>query len=444
MTLIMIVNINYNNMRILIQSSALLLVRNSITCLLLGLFSVHTFAQETIFQDGIMYCVLDDYKLEVTQKYNFDEAMAFQNYTEESIVIPDTVVYDNNTYTVTSIGKLAFQYCKKLKTVSLPKSLKTIGFAAFIQTPLERIEIPNSVISIGSSIFSGCAQLEEVVLPSSIKSIPYNAFNGCSKLKTIEISENVLEIGPCAFNGCTSLDTILLPDGLTTIGSGAFAECKSLVEINLPESLKSLGNHDYDNYPEGVFENCVNLSYIRIPEGVEFIYYKSLYNCSSLVLAIIPSTVTEIEKNSFVQCDKIKSIYCFNPTPVDIGTDVFCYDQDPYDDKVPVFEELAVLKSCTVYVPSGSKAAYESHDVWGAFKIVEFDPENVNLDELENAALLSHELCTTGIKQFTEQDLGIPETYYDITGKKRSGLQSGINIIKFSNGETKKINVGNN
>ena len=436
----------HNNMKNMIQSSTILSVRNSVACMLLGLFSVQTFAQETIFQDGIMYRVLDNYKLEVTQKYNFDEVFAFQNYDEERIVIPETVVYDNNTYTVTSIGNQAFNFCKKLRTVSLPNSLKTIGIAAFIQTPLEIIEIPNNVSSVGSSAFAGCNQLEEVVLPSSIKSIPYNTFMGCKKLKTIEIPENVLEIGPCAFAYCNSLDTILLPDGLTTIGYGAFSGCESLVEINLPESLKNLGNNDFDNYSyeDGVFENCINLSYIRIPEGVELLYYKALYNCSSLVLAIIPSTVKEIGKLSFFLCDNLKFLYCFNPTPVDIGTDVFCYDQNPYDDEVPVFEESEVVKSCTLYVPSGSKAAYESHDVWGAFKIVEFDPDNVDLDELENAALVSHEWRTTEIKQFTEQDLGIPETYYDITGRKISGLQPGINIIKFSNGETKKIIVGNN
>lgn len=406
-------------------------IRFSVACLFGGL-SIPSLAQETIYKDGITYHVLDGNKLEVTQKYDFNEIMAFQNYGEESIIIPDTVVYEDNTYIVTSIGKLAFEFCSNLNSVSLPNSLTTIRDAAFIQTKLKRIVIPENVSSIEQSAFSGCTQLEEVVLPSKITSIPYNCFMG-SKIKTIDIPRNVSEIGPTAFGACHSLETIILPDGLTTIGNGAFGECNSLVEIRLPETVRKIGGDVDDYYYTGAFEDCINLSYIRIPEGVESIGIATFSNCSSLVLAVIPSTVTQIGKNAFAHCDKLKSIYCFNPNPIEVGTDVFCSAY--YGEEVPALEDLPIVDLCTLYVPTGSKTAYEKHDVWGVFNIEEFDPESLDLDELERL----HGSVLTKINNLPDQSLCIPEIYYGINAQKMFGLQDGINIIRFSNGETRKI-----
>ena len=62
-----------------------------------------------------------------------------------------------------TIGELAFRGCEKLKSVVLPKSVKTLRRRAFEGcTGLTDIVIPSSVQNIGSLIFKDC-DLELIV-----------------------------------------------------------------------------------------------------------------------------------------------------------------------------------------------------------------------------------------------------------------------------------------
>ena len=47
------------------------------------------------------------------------------------IVIPESVTYNDNTYSVTRIGNYAFSGCSDLTSVTIPKSLTNIGMDAF-------------------------------------------------------------------------------------------------------------------------------------------------------------------------------------------------------------------------------------------------------------------------------------------------------------------------
>ena len=52
------------------------------------------------------------------------------NYSNEylgEIVIPETVTYSGKTYSVTSIGSGAFEYCRGLTSVTISNSVTSIG-----------------------------------------------------------------------------------------------------------------------------------------------------------------------------------------------------------------------------------------------------------------------------------------------------------------------------
>ena len=84
-------------------------------------------------------------------------------YYEGDIVIPETVVFNERTYRVTSIGKEAFAFCY----------------------PLTSITIPNGVTSIENSAFSACKSLTSIIIPDSVTSIGSFAFYNCTSLADV-------------------------------------------------------------------------------------------------------------------------------------------------------------------------------------------------------------------------------------------------------------------
>lgn len=146
-----------------------------------------------------------------------------------SITIPDIVHYNNNDYSVISIGESAFWLSNLKKVVIKGNNLKTIETHAFAQSGLSGgIKIPNSVTEIGWRAFWNCG-LTSIVLPSNLKVIAKEAFRA-SPLKEIKFPDILETIGEGAFYNC-SIENITLPATIKEIGPEAFAYCESLQSI---------------------------------------------------------------------------------------------------------------------------------------------------------------------------------------------------------------------
>ncbi len=109
-------------------------------CLCMCLFScIKAFSYNALI-DGIYYNFNGD-EAEVTY-----ENTSYSSYTG-NIVIPESVVFNAKTYSVTSIGNRAFYYCSGLTSVNIPNSVTSIGTSAFSNCyGLTSITIPNSVV----------------------------------------------------------------------------------------------------------------------------------------------------------------------------------------------------------------------------------------------------------------------------------------------------------
>ena len=119
---------------------------------------------------------------------------------------------------------------------------------AFKGTSIERVVIPETITSFGSSLFYDCVNLKYAVLPKGITEIYDSMFRGCESLQSIDIPEGVTRFGDFAFDGCSSLASIILPAGVTYVGNYCFSDCSNLRHIvSFPVRTPTLGgNYRYN------------------------------------------------------------------------------------------------------------------------------------------------------------------------------------------------------
>ena len=320
---------------------------------------------------------------------------------------------------VTSIGESSFSYCTKLTSVTLPNTVTSIGYRAFMGCySLKSMTIPQSVTSIGIAIFSSCINLASItvesgnktydsrdncnaivetstntlidgcrntVIPNSVTSIGNYAFDLCIYLTGITIPNSVTSIGGGAFMFCNSLTSITIPKSVTSIGKYAFQSCKSLTSITVES-----GNKNYDSRSNcnaivktstnslivgckntvipisvtsidiGAFQGCLDLTSITIPNSVTSIGEYAFQTCESLTSITIPNSVTSIGGGAFQSCNSLTKVKIEKETPIAIKSNTFTNRG----------------AKATLYVPKGSKAAYQAADYWKEFKeIVEYEAD---------------------------------------------------------------------
>ena len=198
---------------------------------LMMMCSIVTTAQD-FTANGISYNILstDDKTLEVT-KGSYSGA----------VTIPAKVTYNGTTYSVTGIGRYAFQYCSSLESITIPNSVTSIGDIAFYNcSRLISVTIPNSVTGIGACAFQGCSRLNFVTIGNSVTTIGIGAFYDCTGLVEVTIPNSVTTIGEYAFSGCSSLKFVwaLIPaDKLFEISSNTF-DYSDILCLHVPYGAK--------------------------------------------------------------------------------------------------------------------------------------------------------------------------------------------------------------
>ena len=359
--------------------------------------------------------------------YNWDsnkkevEVTYFNGLYEGNIKIPQTVIREGVTYTVTSIGDYAFSGCAGLTSIEIPNSVTSIGNYAFRNcSSLTSIEIPNSVTCIGNYAFYGCSGLTSVTIPNTVTSIGDYTFYGCNGLTSIEIPNSVTSIGNYAFYGCSGLTSVTIPNTVTSIGDYTFYGCNGLTSIEIPNSVTSIGNYafsgcvgltsiiiqsgniKYDSRNNcnaiietssntliigcrnsiipnsvtsigiGAFRGCTGLTFIKIPNSVTSIDRLTFSGCSALTSIMIPNSVTSIGGSVFQGCSVLTSIIIGRGVK-DIGnkmihgcsklTDVYCYAET-----VPSMGGWGGTSNAILHVPFSSVNLYKETAPWSSFK----------------------------------------------------------------------------
>lgn len=184
----------------------------------------------------------------LTYTLNADHTATVASYDDSApggvIDIPDTVISGGQPYTVTAINNAAFPN-SAVTSVTIPDSVTSIHDVSFFNcSQLTNISIPNSVTYIGYSAFSYCTSLKSITLPSSLSTISRALFSGCSQLTTIHIPDSVSSIQFYAFHDCENLKTIRIPVSVTSIRDFAFDGCPSSMTVTYPGSKKQWDDID--------------------------------------------------------------------------------------------------------------------------------------------------------------------------------------------------------
>jgi hypothetical protein len=305
---------------------------------------------------------------------------------EYSLVLPSSV---------TTIGRRAFYFSFRLKSIVIPASVTSIGNDAFYSCSnmTSLTVLSPTPVAVSEKTFYKCNNAV-LYVPEGCKAA-YEAADYWKDFKQIkdgtETPEDIVPTEPIDLTGVTSFtaptiegvevtytvidaeartvkvgtaDNAIAIDGNTIgtvtipsevrgckvveIGTKAFYWAWKVTDFVIPNSVKVIADH--------AFDCCRALTSITIPSGVYTIGSNAFAGCVCLTSASIPASVIHFGSFAFSGCSVLTSVTVGHRSPLGITQ----WDFDNHE-------------NATLYVPEGSKAAYEAAENWKDFKeIVEY------------------------------------------------------------------------
>ena len=374
---------------------------------------------------------------------------------------------------VMSIGRSSFWGCSSLTSVTIPNSVTSIEWNAFAGcSGLTSVTIGNSVTSIGSFAFSGCSSLTSVIISNSVTSIEYHAFYNCSGLTSVTIPNSVTSIGNGAFYGCSGLTSVTIGNSVMSIGRSSFWGCSSLTSVTIPNSVTSIG--------ASVFSGCSGLTsvYSMIEDAFAInqnTFGDATYNNAKLYVPIGKKATyqsTDGWKNfanieEFDFTPKYKLAYMVDgieykvyeiaegatitpePTPTKEGYTFSGWSEIPETmpaHDVTVTGSFAVNQYLITYM-IGDEVYQKEYVDYGATIVLPYVPEREGysfawIDAPEK--MPAHDITingayTSGIWGVSNDDA--TTNTYTTGGYKTDKPRRGVNIIRMSDGTTRKVVV---
>ena len=145
---------------------------------------------------------------------------------------------------------------------------------------------------------------------------------------------------------------------------------------------------------------------------VSEMYSGSIEIPSSVTYNEVKYSVTSIGDKAFYACSSLEDFYCWANNVPSTNSDAF---------------ESTPCNSATLHVPAGSVDAYKNTYPWSLFE--------------EIVALTDDDPSPTGVNSLKVDNNINPEATFSLDGRRLSNPQRGLNIIRMSDGSTKKVMI---
>ncbi len=292
------------------------------------------------------------------------------HYSTKSIDIPETIVHNGVTYSVT--GSRAdldyifgpYIFCEYVTEIHLPESMEYIDSILLSVSPeLERINIPKAARFFSNNsmmenlnnidledgnpyftkengvlysadmsriyIMERNARCDSIDIPETVKSISPYAFSCVNNLKSVKLGKNLECIPMGLLYNCKSLTSVDIPNGITSIESNAFYGCVSLSdELVMPDSVTDVG----ENIISGT-----SLKKLHLSSNINVLYSNSL----------ICDTIREFSMNdggnSVFYCDD--GVLCADYTDIGYGKRIVFYPTDRSVDEYTIPSDITDVES---------------------------------------------------------------------------------------------------
>ena len=305
---------------------------------------------------------------------------------------------------VTSIGDGAFDDC-----IDMVVSGQVVNLPVAFQSESEQIRIfgevdPAYVFVVASDVITGYIGVlpTALVIPDSVLSIGPSVFGGSTTLSSITFGAGVTEIGYVAFANCTTITSITFGESVTTIGEGAFYGCAGITEfsqlVGFPASLTN--NTDISRIFGKTFDALLVSgttlngyigtlpSPLTIPAGITTIAEAAFHDCTGLTSVDFGANVVSILDYAFIACTALTSVtfpdsvetigvgafqQCSDLTSITFGTGVTSIGDNAFDDCIDM-----VVSGQVHNLPAAFQSESEQIRIFG-----EVDPNYVLIVESE-------------------------------------------------------------
>ena len=269
----------------------------------------------TIQYAGAEYCGIT--KLTVPESVDYIDIHGMSNLTE--IRLPQTAV----------LAEGCFSGCDQIRNLTIPKGNQTLYGICIGRT--QSLVLPDDVLEVRGSI--GSAVLKTIDL-KNVRILADGALSNCTALESVNLPDSLVQIGTDGMKGCGSLRSVKGGKNVRTLGDDCFKDCPALADFgDLPKSVQMIGlcalenTGWYHDQPDGpVYFGSVAYTYkgempentvLALKPGTTSVapYYifehrtrTWEYEQPNLIGLVLPENCTRVEVNAFANCVNLRSI----------------------------------------------------------------------------------------------------------------------------------------